>query len=106
MDQIAKKLRENKGWTAPHVASAISLMSCLKHTVLKDKLNEQDAELLRTPLLVAVAHDAIASITYLLDQKVQVDLKDLKENTIFHLAAVQSSQTMQVNSSSLKDFDQ
>jgi ankyrin repeat protein len=96
LDKIARKLQENKGWGPAHVAAALGFTSCLRNDLLVEKLNDQEGELIRTPLLVAIAHDNLASVTTLLDIGVAYDVKDLRENTIFHLAAESSPQCLKV----------
>lgn len=93
---MAKKLRENPGWTAPHLAAAFGLVGCLKHERLVASLNDQEEVMLRTPLLVAIDQGNAPSVLTLLDIGVDVTIKDIKNNTVFHVAATQNPVLLQV----------
>ncbi len=96
MEAISKKLRENPGWTAPHLAAASGFLNCLKHEKMKSKLNEQEGTLLRTPLMVAVDQNNIGSVATLLELGVDLRISDIKGNSLFHVAANKSSQSFRV----------
>lgn len=73
---------------------------------MKPKLNDQEGGLLRTPLMVAIDQGNVAVVSTLLDLGVDVSIKDIKDNTIFHLAATGSPQIFQLLSEKVTLKDQ
>ncbi|XP_021944663.2 85/88 kDa calcium-independent phospholipase A2 isoform X1 [Folsomia candida] len=96
LDAMARKLRENPGWTAPHLASSSGLLNCLKHEKMKVKLNEQEGTMLRTPLQIAIDQGNIGVISTLLELGVDVTIADIKGNSVFHVAATKSLPAFQL----------
>jgi ankyrin repeat protein len=87
LSRMTKMLRENKGWTAPHLAAAACLQKCLKSPKMQSKLNEQEGGSLRTPLLIAIELGILESVSTLLELKADATIKDIKDNSVFHIAA-------------------
>lgn len=96
LDSMTRKLRDNPGWTAPHLAAGMGLINILKHEKMKNKLNEQESKFLRTPLLVAINHGNLGVVIALLELGADATIKDIKDNTVFHLAAHTSPAILQV----------
>lgn len=96
LDRICAKLRENRGWSAVHVAAAFDLIKCLKDDRMIKYINLQEGELNRTPLHIAIINGNKAAVKTLIDAGAQMDLKDLKGNSIFHCASENSTEILQV----------
>lgn len=59
-------------------------------------LNFQEGPSLRTPLHVAIEYKNIGAVTELIEAGVQLDIKDLEDNNIVHLAAQSSPEVLKL----------
>ncbi|ODM89287.1 85/88 kDa calcium-independent phospholipase A2 [Orchesella cincta] len=91
LEKIIKLSKKHESYTAVHIAAALNMVEQLRSPVLREKLPEQEGNLLHTPLHVAAVSGKLEAFSVIAeDDRIfnrVYDYVDLKGNSVVHLAA-------------------
>ncbi|RWS31272.1 85/88 kDa calcium-independent phospholipase A2-like protein [Leptotrombidium deliense] len=101
-EMVATVMKANPLWTAAHVAAKLNLSNLftVSHKDIVRDLNQQPKPDFLSPLHIAIKYDNLDTVKALLnihvfdESIVDIRLRDLQLNTILHLAAIASSETL------------